>query len=65
MARMNGKVAVVTGAAQGLGRTYAESLAAEGAKVVVTDIQDTERGCRSDRGGRRRGDRAEYGRHFR
>ncbi len=42
MARMNGKVVVVTGAAQGLGRTYAESLAAEGAKVVVTDIQDTD-----------------------
>ena len=40
MGRMNGKVAVVTGAAQGIGRTYAEALAAEGAKVVVTDIQD-------------------------
>jgi NAD(P)-dependent dehydrogenase (short-subunit alcohol dehydrogenase family) len=39
---MSGKVAVVTGAAQGIGRTYAEALAAEGAKVVVTDIQDTD-----------------------
>ncbi|MEM6641157.1 MAG: SDR family NAD(P)-dependent oxidoreductase, partial [Pseudomonadota bacterium] len=35
MGRMTGKVAVVTGAAQGLGRAYAESLAAHGAKVVV------------------------------
>ena len=38
---MNGKVAVVTGAAQGIGRTYAEALAAKGARVVVTDIEDT------------------------
>lgn len=42
MGRMSGKIAVVTGAAQGIGRTYAEAMAAEGAKVVVTDIQDTD-----------------------
>lgn len=33
-----GKVAIVTGAAGGLGRTYALELAARGAKVVVNDL---------------------------
>lgn len=41
MGRMSGKTAVVTGAAQGLGRTYAECLAENGARVVVTDVLDT------------------------
>ena len=36
--RLEGKVAVVTGAAQGLGRACAECMAAEGAKLVVSDI---------------------------
>lgn len=35
-----GKVALVTGAAQGLGYAYAQRLAAEGAIVVATDVQD-------------------------
>lgn len=38
MARLENKVAIITGAAQGIGATYAKALAAEGAKVVVTDI---------------------------
>ncbi len=38
MARLDGKVAVVTGAGRGLGRGYALALAAEGAAVVVNDI---------------------------
>lgn len=36
--RVAGKVALVTGAGSGLGRCFAEMLAAEGAKVVLTDI---------------------------
>lgn len=36
--RFQDKVAVVTGAAQGIGEAYARALAAEGAAVVVADI---------------------------
>lgn len=38
--RVEGRVCIVTGAAQGIGATYAKALAAEGAAVVVTDIDD-------------------------
>jgi len=40
MGRMDGKIALVTGAAMGMGRTHAETLAREGATVVLTDIDD-------------------------
>jgi 3-oxoacyl-[acyl-carrier protein] reductase len=36
--RFDGKVAIVTGAAQGIGEAYARALAAEGASVVVADM---------------------------
>jgi NAD(P)-dependent dehydrogenase (short-subunit alcohol dehydrogenase family) len=36
--RFAGKVAIVTGAAQGIGEAYARALAAEGAAVVIADI---------------------------
>jgi NAD(P)-dependent dehydrogenase (short-subunit alcohol dehydrogenase family) len=36
------RVAIVTGAAQGLGKAYALRLAKEGAKVIIADIQDTQ-----------------------
>jgi NAD(P)-dependent dehydrogenase (short-subunit alcohol dehydrogenase family) len=41
--RYEGRVAIVTGGAQGLGRVTAKRLAEEGAAVVIADIQ-TERG---------------------
>jgi len=37
--RLVGKAAIVTGAAQGIGRALAQRLAAEGCKVVVADVQ--------------------------
>jgi NAD(P)-dependent dehydrogenase (short-subunit alcohol dehydrogenase family) len=36
---LDGKVAVVTGAAQGIGNAIARGLAAEGARVVIADLQ--------------------------
>ena len=39
MGRVEGKIAVVTGGASGIGRSCAERLVEEGAVVVVTDVQ--------------------------
>lgn len=40
MKRMTGRVAIITGAAQGIGAAYAHALASEGASIVVADIID-------------------------
>lgn len=40
MKRLNHKVALITGAAQGIGAAIAQAMASEGAKVVLTDIND-------------------------
>lgn len=39
--QLEGKVAIITGGARGIGQAYAQRLAAEGASVVVGDIRDT------------------------
>ena len=41
MGRLAGKVAVITGAAQGIGAIMAQALSEAGATVLVTDVQDT------------------------
>ena len=38
--QLNSKVAVITGAARGLGRAYAVAMAAEGASILACDISD-------------------------
>jgi NAD(P)-dependent dehydrogenase (short-subunit alcohol dehydrogenase family) len=40
MARLAGKVAIVTGGAKGIGRHYSQALAAQGARVMIADIED-------------------------
>jgi 3(or 17)beta-hydroxysteroid dehydrogenase len=42
MGRAAGKIALVTGASSGIGRAISIMLAREGAKVVLTDVQDPE-----------------------
>jgi NAD(P)-dependent dehydrogenase (short-subunit alcohol dehydrogenase family) len=40
MGRLDGRAAIVTGGAKGIGRHYAAALAAQGARVMIADIVD-------------------------
>ena len=46
--KLEGRVALVTGGAQGIGRAIADGLAAEGAQVVVADLNPPEGEIRAD-----------------
>lgn len=53
MPRLSGRVIIVTGGAQGIGRAYCEGLAGEGAKVVVADIDGKRAQAAAEEIGRR------------
>lgn len=40
MGRLENKVAIITGAAQGMGESHARRFVAEGAKVIITDLNE-------------------------
>src|SRR5699024_8045934 len=40
MARLDGKVAIITGSAQGMGESHARMFVDEGAKVVISELKE-------------------------
>ena len=48
MGALDGKVAIVTGGAQGIGAAIASGLEAEGAEVVIVDLEPPEGGIQAD-----------------
>ena len=60
--RVQGKVALITGGASGIGRGCAERLAEEGAIIVITDIQD-DKGAEAIQALRAAGATADYLHH--
>ena len=56
MSALDGKVAIVTGGAQGIGRAIADELAGQGARIVIADLKGAEAAAEGVRR-RRRADR--------
>ena len=53
MGRVDGKIALITGAARGQGAAHARLLAAEGALVIVSDVRDADGTALADELGNR------------
>ncbi len=62
MGRVDGKTAIITGAARGLGKAMAQLLAREGARVVIADILE-DAGGETAEGIKREGGKAIFLRH--
>jgi len=51
MSALDGRVAIVTGGAQGIGRAIAEGLAAQGARIVIADLKGAQEAADAFEGG--------------